>query len=86
DKDVSKAFRDSNDSSLALGKKQLAFSQANYDASRDAYARFRLIVVAAIIVALVVALWCAWSLLHAIVGPLNAALAQFDRIAAGDLT
>lgn len=33
-----------------------------------------------------VALWCAWSLLRAIVGPLNAALAQFDRIAAGDLT
>jgi len=86
EKGVSKAFRDANDSSLALSKKQLAFSKANYDASRDAYARFRLIVAAAIVIALGAALWCAWSLLRAIVGPLNAALAQFDRIAAGDLT
>ncbi|MHA2943595.1 methyl-accepting chemotaxis protein [Ralstonia mannitolilytica] len=86
EKRVSNAFRDSNDKSLALSKKQLAFSKANYDASQEAYARFRVIVAAAIVVALVVALWCAWSLLRAIVGPLDAALAQFDRIAAGDLT
>ncbi len=57
EKGVSKAFRDSNDSSLALSKKQLAFSKANYDESRDAYARFRLIVITAIGLALVVALW-----------------------------
>ncbi|MFX7052559.1 methyl-accepting chemotaxis protein, partial [Acinetobacter baumannii] len=45
-----------------------------------------MIVIAAIVFALLVALVCAWSLLRAIVGPLNATLAQFDRIAAGDLT
>lgn len=49
EKGVSKAFRDANDSSLALSKKQLAFSKANYDESRDAYARFRLIMIAAIV-------------------------------------
>ncbi|GEM_PF-5568743 len=62
EKRVSRAFRESNDTSLALSKKQLGLSKANYDNSQEAYARFRVIMMAAI------------------------ALAQFERIAAGDLT
>ncbi|AOY95055.1 hypothetical protein BKK79_24865 [Cupriavidus sp. USMAA2-4] len=85
EKSVSKAFRAANDASQALGKLQLKLSQANFDDSQSAYARFRWVVLAAILMALAVAAWCAWSLLRAIVGPLEAAVAQFDRIAAGDL-
>jgi methyl-accepting chemotaxis protein len=83
---VSKAFRGANDASIALSKLQLTLSKANFEQSQQAYARFREIVIAAIVLALAVSVWCAWSLLRAIVGPLDAALAQFDRIAGGDLT
>ncbi|MGD7104924.1 methyl-accepting chemotaxis protein, partial [Ralstonia pseudosolanacearum] len=86
DKRVSKSFREANDASQALGKQQLTFSKANFDDSQQAYARIRNLVIAAIVLALVVSAGCAWLLLRAIVGPLNATLAQFDRIAAGDLT
>ncbi|AST32018.1 methyl-accepting chemotaxis protein [Ralstonia solanacearum] len=86
DKRVSKSFREANDASQALGKQQLTFSKANFDDSQQAYARIRSLVIAAIVLALVVSVGCAWLLLRAIVGPLNATLAQFDRIAAGDLT
>ncbi|MHA6847934.1 methyl-accepting chemotaxis protein [Ralstonia syzygii] len=86
DKRVSKSFREANDASQALGKQQLLFSKANFDDSQQAYERFRTLVIAAIVLALVVSAGCAWLLLRAIVGPLNATLAQFDRIAAGDLT
>ncbi len=83
---VSKAFRGANDASIALSKLQLTLSKANFEQSQQAYARFREFVIAAIVLALAVSVWCAWSLLRAIVGPLDAALAQFDRIAGGDLT
>ncbi|MHA6829869.1 methyl-accepting chemotaxis protein [Ralstonia pseudosolanacearum] len=86
DKRVSKSFREANDASQALGKQQLTFSKANFDDSQQAYARIRTLVIAAIVLALVVSAGCAWQLLRAIVGPLSATLAQFDRIAAGDLT
>ncbi|MCD9228906.1 methyl-accepting chemotaxis protein [Ralstonia pseudosolanacearum] len=86
DKRVSTSFREANDVSQALGKQQLTFSKANFDDSQQAYARIRNLVIAAIVLALVVSAGCAWLLLRAIVGPLNATLAQFDRIAAGDLT
>ncbi|AXV73722.1 hypothetical protein CJO75_09435 [Ralstonia solanacearum] len=86
DKRVSKSFREANDASQALGKQQLTFSKANFDDSQQAYARIRNLVIAAIVLALVVSAGCGWLLLRAIVGPLNATLAQFDRIAAGDLT
>ncbi len=86
DERVSKSFREANDASQALGKQQLAFSKSNFDDSQQAYARIRSLVIAAIVLALVVSVGCAWLLLRAIVGPLNASLAQFDRIAAGDLT
>lgn len=42
--------------------------------------------IASIVVGLSVALWSWWSLRRAIMTPLNAALTQFDAIAAGELT
>jgi len=83
---VSKLFRDANETGGKLAQYQMDRAKRNYDASRQAYRAFRNGMVAAILVSMVVALVCAVSLLRAIIAPLDGALAQFDRIASGDLT
>ena len=83
---LSRLFRDANDSSLKLSQFQLKMAAGNFEASQVAYRHFRNGVVAAIVLALLVAAACAVFLLRAIVGPLDLALKQFDRIAAGDLS
>jgi len=83
---LSRLFRDANDSSLKLSQFQLKMAAGNFEASQVAYRHFRNGVIAAIVLALLVAAACAVFLLRAIVGPLELALKQFDRIAAGDLS
>ncbi|SDC90118.1 methyl-accepting chemotaxis sensory transducer with TarH sensor [Cupriavidus sp. YR651] len=83
---VSALFRDANDTGAKLGKFQAKLAGDNFEASQGAYQSFRNGMIVAIVVALAIALGCAVSLLRAIIVPLEDALSQFDRIAAGDLT
>ncbi|WP_454726184.1 MULTISPECIES: methyl-accepting chemotaxis protein [Cupriavidus] len=86
EKKLSRLFRDANDTGLKLGKFQMQLAAGNFEASQVAYRRFRDGLIAALALALVVSAGCAVQLLRAIVGPLELALAQFNRIAAGDLS
>ncbi len=86
EKKVPRTFREANESSLALSKFQLKAAADNFAASQASYARVRNGVAIALLLALVVAVVCVYTLLAAIVRPLDAALTQFERIAGGDLS
>ncbi|WP_420992048.1 methyl-accepting chemotaxis protein [Cupriavidus sp. 30B13] len=86
EKKLSRLFRDANDTGLKLGKLQMQLATGNFEASQVAYHRFRDGLIAALVLALLVSVACAVQLLRAIVGPLELALAQFNRIAEGDLS
>jgi len=71
---------------LTLEKRQVALGEQRYEAAQS---RFRLVVgavVAGLAGALVLGLFVRWLMIRAIVAPVDAAVAQFQRIAGGDLT
>ncbi|WP_042880752.1 methyl-accepting chemotaxis protein [Cupriavidus necator] len=69
-----------------LQKFQMEAGQANFDAAQASYQRIRVLAVALIVLGLVVAALCTFTLNRAIVTPVQEALAVFERIARGDLT
>ncbi|WP_354687864.1 methyl-accepting chemotaxis protein [Cupriavidus necator] len=69
-----------------LSKFQMSAGQANFEAAQAGYARIRMLSVALIVLGLVVAALCTFTLNRAIVTPVQEALAVFERIARGDLT
>ncbi|AGW92702.1 MULTISPECIES: methyl-accepting chemotaxis protein [Cupriavidus] len=69
-----------------LQKFLMETGQANFDAAQASYERIRMLAVALIVLGLVVAALCTFTLNRAIVTPVAEALAVFERIARGDLT
>ncbi|PLQ00656.1 methyl-accepting chemotaxis protein [Cupriavidus pauculus] len=71
---------------LTLEKLQVTYGEQRYNAAQS---RFQLVVWAVIVGlagALVLGLFVRWLMIRAIVAPVDAAVAQFQRIAGGDLT
>ncbi len=68
-----------------LAKLQLAGAQEVYHASQDRYTILRALSLGVLMLGLCFSTAVAWRLRRSIVGPLDMAIARFERIAAGDL-
>jgi len=75
-----------SDHSEALKRFQFSAAKDDYDAQQHTFQLFRIVTWVSICLGLAVAGYSWYSLRRAIGRPLSAALAHFDRIAAGDLT
>lgn len=69
-----------------LGKLQLASAQAVYQESQDRYIMLRTLSLGALALGLCFSTVVAWRLRRSIVGPLDVAVARFERMAAGDFS
>ncbi|MDW3687026.1 methyl-accepting chemotaxis protein [Cupriavidus sp. CV2] len=68
-----------------LGKLQLAGAQEVYHGSQERYTTLRSLSIGVLLFGLFFSTVVAWRLRRSIVGPLDVAIARFERIAAGDL-
>ncbi|SAK44222.1 methyl-accepting chemotaxis sensory transducer [Caballeronia pedi] len=79
------AFNDFAKTGAALRKLQFEQAKASYDAGEEIFGMFRIGCIVAILVGVAAAFYTWISLRRRISRPLDAALAQFDAIASGDL-
>jgi methyl-accepting chemotaxis protein-1 (serine sensor receptor) len=68
-----------------LGRLQVAGAAAVYQGSQERYSTLRSLSMAVLVLGLCFSTVMAWRLRRSIVGPLDVAIARFERIAAGDL-
>ncbi|MGE8363806.1 MULTISPECIES: methyl-accepting chemotaxis protein [Cupriavidus] len=68
-----------------LGRLQVASAEAVYHGSQERYTTLRSLSIGVLALGLCFSTVVAWRLRRSIVGPLDAAIARFERIAAGDL-
>ncbi len=83
--DMQAAFNEMAKSGLALRKLQFDLARSEYDNGQQSYDNSRYLSIAAILLGVGCAGFAWFSLRRKIGRPLDAALAQFDAIAAGDL-
>lgn len=82
-KDISPLYKLSNESIRQLMQLQMDIAKEVYEAAQSRYDNIRNITIGLILMGIALALWQGFTLMRAIVRPLNAAIGHFGKIAQG---